>query len=121
MPAKLDQFPLYVRAGSIVPYGPDVQWADEKPLDDLEVVVYPGADGAFTLYEDEGDGYGYEQGRHAETVFRWNDASRELTVEDRRGSYPGMLAKRRFRVRVQGDGAAERPVAYEGRKIALRQ
>ena len=120
MPTKLDEFPLYVRAGSIVPYGPDVQWSDEKPLDDMEVVVYPGADGSFVLYEDEGDGYGYEQGRYTETVFRWNDAARELTVEDRRGAYPGMLESRRFRVTVQGSGAPEKSVAYEGRRVSVR-
>ena len=119
-PTKLDEFPLYVRAGSIVPYGPDVQYADEKPWDDLEVVVYPGADGSFTLYEDAGDGYGYEQGEYTETVFRWDDAARTLTVEARKGAYPGMLAKRRFRVRLAGSDAPEKPVAYDGRAASVR-
>ena len=119
-PTKLDEFPLYVRAGSIVPYGPDVQYADEKPWDDLEVVVYPGADGSFTLYEDAGDGYGYEQGEYTETVFRWDDAARTLTVEARKGAYPGMLEKRRFRVRLAGSDAPEKTVAYDGRTASVR-
>ena len=120
MPAKLDEFPLYVRAGSIVPYGPDVQWSDEKPLDDLEVAVYPGADGSFTLYEDEGDGYGYEQGRCSEIAFRWDEAAGRLTVGKRRGSYPGMLAKRRFRVTLLGGGAPETSVEYAGEEVSVR-
>jgi len=97
-PAPIDRIPLFVRAGSIVPLGPDLQYADEKLPDPLEIRVYPGADGAFTLYEDQGDGYGYEKGVYATILFRWNDASRTLTIGRRAGSFPGMLRQRSFRI-----------------------
>ena len=119
-PAKLDAFPLYVRAGSIIPYGPDVQWSDEKSLENLEVVVYPGANGAFTFYEDEGEGYGYEQGLYSEIVFRWDDAAKKLTIESRRGEFPGMLAKRTFRVKLQGSAAKEQSIIYDGQTTTIQ-
>ena len=117
MPAPLDSAPVFVRAGSIVPCGPDVQYADEKPWDSLAVVVYPGADGEFVLYEDSGDGYGYAQGAFSEIPMKWNDKSRVLTIGARRGSYPSMIGSRVFNVRVVG-GRAEL-VRYDGRKTEL--
>ncbi|MCQ2394223.1 MAG: DUF5110 domain-containing protein [Kiritimatiellae bacterium] len=120
MPPKLDEFPLYVRAGSIMPYGPDVQWSDEKTLDDLEITVYPGANGSFTLYEDEGDGYGYEQGRYTEIVFRWDEGTKQLTIDNRKGAYPGMLEKRRFRITLFGSGTPEKSVAYDGKTVSVQ-
>ena len=84
--------PAYVRAGSIIPIGPDVQYSGEKPWDDLEVRVYPGADGTFTLYDDAGDGFGYEKGEYTECVFAWNDRAQKLDVRDPK--------KRKFRVKV---------------------
>ena len=98
----LQEFPVYVKAGTILPLGPDVQYSSEKSWDDLEVVIYPGADGEFCLYEDEGDDYGYERGRYSTITFRWDDASRRLTIEPRQGSFPGMLEQRRFRIRLAG-------------------
>ena len=106
----LDTVPLYVRAGAILPLGPDVQYTNEKPWDDLEIRVYPGADGSFTLYEDEGDSYRYEQG--ACSTIEFTLRGRTLTVGARSGSFPGMLQQRRFRV-VTPDGIT-REIQYDG-------
>jgi alpha-D-xyloside xylohydrolase len=96
--APLAQMPLFVRAGSIVPLGPLVQFAGEKPADPLELRVYRGADGAFTLYEDEGDNYNYERGVHATIPISWNEKSKTLTLGRRSGKFPGMLEQRKFRI-----------------------
>ena len=96
--APLDQIPLYVRAGSIIPFGPDVQYADEKPADPIELRIYPGADGVFTLYEDQGDNYNYEKGVYATTPFAWSDRNGTLTLGARSGRFPGMLDTRMFRI-----------------------
>ena len=96
--ASMDIIPLYVRAGSILPWGPDVQYSGEKPWNDLEIRVYPGADGSFTLYEDEGDNYNYENGAYAEIPFTWDDDTQTLTIGDRRGQFDGMLTERTFRI-----------------------
>jgi alpha-D-xyloside xylohydrolase len=85
--------PAFVRAGTILPIGPDVQYAAEKPWDDLEVRVYTGADGRFVLYEDAGDGFGYERGEYIETVFTWDDAAGKLSIDDPKG--------RKWRIREQ--------------------
>ena len=116
--APLDILPLYVKAGSIVPRGPQVQYATEKPWDNLEVWVYPGADGSFSLYEDEFDNYNYEQGAYTEIPMRWDDSSRTLTIDARQGSYKGMLETRRFTVRT-ADGM-EKTVTYTGKKVRVK-
>ena len=109
-PTHLDTVPLFVRAGGIIPLGPDVQYSGEKPWDDLEIRVYPGADGAFTLYEDEGDSYRYEQGVCSEIAFSLR--GRTLTIGSRKGSFPGMCTTRRFRI-VTPDGRVI-AVDYDG-------
>ncbi len=114
----LNHSPLYVRAGSILPIGPDVQYAAEKPWDDLEIIVYPGADGSFTLYEDEGDNYNYEQGAYTEIPMTWKDKSRTLTIERRSGSYPGMITSRQFRVHTP-DGQTK-TVRYTGGRVSVK-
>jgi alpha-D-xyloside xylohydrolase len=103
-PAPLDSLPLYVRGGSIVPLGPDEEYAAEKPADPIELRVYPGRDGDFTIYEDENDGYAYEHGVYATIPVHWDDARRTLTVGERKGSFPGMLASRTFNVVIAGPG-----------------
>lgn len=102
--APLDRMPLYVRAGSIVPLGPDVEYSDQRPADPIELRVYAGANGDFTLYEDENDSYDYEKGAYATIPFHWDDASRTLTIGTRQGSFPGMLQSRTFRIVFVGDG-----------------
>jgi len=102
--APLQTLPLFIRSGSIVPFGPEIEYADQKPINPLEVRIYRGADGAFSLYEDEGDGYRYEQGAYTVIPFQWNEAAKTLTIGDRVGSFPGMLKDREFRVVLVGPG-----------------
>jgi alpha-D-xyloside xylohydrolase len=128
-PAPLDRLPLYVRAGSIVPMGPEVQYAAEKPADPIELRVYPGADGDFTLYEDDDVTYDYEKGAYATIPIHWDDAKRELTIGQRQGSFPGMLASRDFDVVIvradHGAGeavttTADRTLHYSGEKASAQ-
>jgi alpha-D-xyloside xylohydrolase len=95
--APLSQIPLYVRAGSIVPMGPMIQYATES-VDPLEIRIYKGQDGSFTLYEDEGDTYDYENGKYSQIPFDWNDSTRQLSIGSRTGSYTGMPASRTFNI-----------------------
>ena len=92
----IDIIPLYVKAGSIIPVGPNVQYATEKKWDDLEIRVYPGANGKFTLYEDENDNYDYEKGVYSTITFTWDDAKKTLTISDEKAHFPGMLESRKF-------------------------
>ena len=88
--APLDEMPVFVKAGSIVPMKKGLTYADEKNENPLEIHVYPGKDGAFTLYEDEGNSYRYEDGRYALTEFTWDEAKRKLTIGDTAGEFDGM-------------------------------
>ncbi|WP_300793666.1 TIM-barrel domain-containing protein [uncultured Bacteroides sp.] len=115
---SLDRIPLFVRAGSIIPIGPDVQYTNEKKWDNLIINVYPGADGTFTLYEDEGDNYNYESGAYTEILMKWNDTKRILTIDARKGEYNGMLTKRNFTIRT-ADGK-EKVITYSGKKINVK-
>jgi alpha-D-xyloside xylohydrolase len=124
--APIDHIPLYVRAGSILPMGPIVQYTTEKPADPVELRVYRGADGSFTLYEDENDNYDYEKGMFATIPFAWNDAAKTLTIGARQGSFPGMLMSRTFRVvfvaQDHGAGSSETVtvdsvIAYTGASV----
>ena len=115
---SLDRIPLFVRAGSIIPIGPDVQYTNEKKWDNLIINVYPGADGTFTLYEDEGDNYNYESGAYTEIQMKWNDTKRILTIDARKGEYNGMLTKRNFTIRT-ADGK-EKIITYSGKKINVK-
>jgi alpha-D-xyloside xylohydrolase len=125
--APIETMPLFVRAGSIIPYGPPVEQAMEK-ADPIELRVYRGADGAFTLYEDEGDNYNYEKGRYATIPISWNESKHELTIGKRQGSFPGMLKKRTFHVVwiAPGQGAgiestkvADVVVPYDGKAVTV--
>ena len=128
-PAPYDAMPVHVRAGSIVPFGPELQWTGEKPADPLTLFVYAGADGTFTLYEDDGLSYGYEKGAFARIPLRWDDAAKTLTIGKREGTFPGMLAARRFEVVLvtkakpvgfSFEPQAARPVAYSGEEVTLK-
>ena len=118
-PAPLDTTPLYVPAGSVLPLGPKILYVGEKPPDPIELRIYRGANGAFDLYEDEGDSYHYEKGVYAVIPIRWNDAARTLTIGARKGSFPGMLKQRTFDVvLVSADhGAGVEPTAHPDRSI----
>ncbi|MGF7139404.1 glycoside hydrolase family 31 protein [Roseimarinus sediminis] len=96
--APLDRIPLFVKAGAIVPVGQVVQHSGEHSNEELEIRIYQGANGEFTLYEDEGDNYNYERGQYSTISFIWDDAQKELTIADREGMFPGMLAERKFKL-----------------------
>ena len=126
--APLETIPLSVRAGSIVPFGPPLQYAQEEPADPLELRVYRGANGAFTLYEDEGDNYNYEKGIYATIPLTWNQQSSTLTIGARRGRFPGMLARRTFRivwvrpghgVGTEPAAQADATVTYAGKAVTI--
>jgi alpha-D-xyloside xylohydrolase len=120
--APLSQIPLFVRAGSIVPMGPKIQYAMES-IDPLEVRVYKGQDTSFTLYEDEGDTYDYENGKYSQIVFAWSESAQQLSIGARTGSYTGMPASRTFNIvwvaanhgsGVDVTATADQVVQYDG-------
>ena len=113
----LDKVPMFVRAGSILPLGPEMQYVGEKAWDNLEIRIYPGADGEFSLYEDEGDGYNYEQGYYSNIIFTWTDRTRTLHISARQGGYKGMLLDRKFTL-VLPDGTTK-TIDYNGNQITL--
>ena len=126
--APLDRLPLYIRAGSIVPFGPDEEWSTEKPADPIELRIYRGADGDFTLYEDENDNYNYEKGAYATIPLHWDDAKQALTIGDRKGQFPGMVESRRFRIvfvdenhgaGIGPDEHADKTVKYSGKQTIV--
>jgi alpha-D-xyloside xylohydrolase len=96
--APIETIPLFVKAGSIVPMGPFLQYATEKPADPLEIRIYTGANAEFVLYEDENDTYNYENGKYSTIALKWNDAEKTLTIGNRQGDFPGMLKERTFRI-----------------------
>ena len=117
----IDEIPLYIKAGSIIPFGPQVQYATEKKWDNLEIRVYPGANGEFMLYEDENDNYNYEKGVYSTISFTWNDAKKSLTINDRKGSFPGMLATRKFNIVVIAAGQKiDKAITYSGKKLVVK-
>jgi alpha-D-xyloside xylohydrolase len=127
--APIDKIPLLVKAGSIVPLGPTIQYTAEKPADPIELRIYPGADGQFLLYEDEGDSYDYEKGVYATIAFHWDNGKRQLLIEDRKGSFPGMLKQRSFHIVVVGEGRGagmdltpkpDQVVSYEGSQKVVK-
>jgi len=126
--APLDRIPLDVRAGSILPMGPQIEYAGQAN-DPIELRIYPGADGDFSLYEDAGNGYGYQQGAHAIIPIRWDDAARTLTLGARQGSYPGMAARHTFNVVIVAKGhgtggditaAPDKVIHYSGANIEAK-
>jgi alpha-D-xyloside xylohydrolase len=126
--APLETLPLLARAGSIVPMGPFLQYSNQKPEDPIELRVYPGANGNFTLYEDDGLTYEYEKGAYATIPIHWDDASHTLTVGARQGSFPGMLEHRTFKIVwvSQGHGVGINPtdvpdktVQYDGQALTV--
>jgi alpha-D-xyloside xylohydrolase len=128
---QIDIIPLYVKAGSILPVGPKVQYATEKKWDDIEIRVYPGADGEFTLYEDENDNYNYEKGLYSTIEFEWTNATKTLKIGKRQGDFPGMLKTRTLKVVIvspnHGTGIdatdeIEKVVKYNGteKKVTFR-
>jgi alpha-D-xyloside xylohydrolase len=125
----LEIIPLYVKAGSVLPIGPKVQYATEKKWDNLEIRIYEGANGEFTLYEDENDNYNYEKGIYSTITFNWDDAKKTLTISECKGSFPGMLAERKFNIVLVGknkgigDGTTDKfdkVVSYSGKRMVVK-
>ena len=126
--APLDRMPLYVRAGSILPMGPEIEYAEQNPGGPIELRIYRGADGQFDLYEDAGDSYDYEKGQHSVIPIRWNESASVLTIGGREGSFPGMAGKRTFRIVAVASGRgiggeatsdADKEITYEGAEIKV--
>ena len=120
--APYERMPLYVRAGSIVPFGPEIMWSDEKPADVIDLYVYTGADGSFTLYEDENVNYNYEKGLYVMIDFVYDDSEGTLTICERKGDFPGMLKERVFNIVKVSDGSSEKmgSVRYDGTEKTLK-
>jgi alpha-D-xyloside xylohydrolase len=126
--APIETLPLFIRAGSIIPMGPFLQYSDEKPADPIELRIYPGANGSFTLYEDEGDSYRYEKGVYATIDFAWDDGRKTVTISQRKGEFPGMLEERTFNIVVvkenHGNGipiveSLDKVVKYNGTQLKV--
>jgi alpha-D-xyloside xylohydrolase len=127
--APVETIPLYIKAGSIIPMGPFLQYATEKPADPVEIRIYPGADGTFVLYEDENNNYNYEKGIFSTIAFKWNDTKHQLTIDRRKGTFPGMSEKRTFQIvivdnnRGTGTGITMKPdktVQYSGAEQTIQ-
>lgn len=116
--APLSHSPLYIKAGSILPLGPDVQYANENQFDNIDLVVYPGANATFTLYEDEGDNYNYENGKYSTIPLTWNDRNKTLTIGSRSGSFDGMKSTRTFHVKVIG--GMQKTIIYSGKAVTVK-
>ena len=121
--------PLYVRSGSIIPMGPVMEYATEKPADSIELRIYQGADGSFNYYEDANDTYNYEKGEYATFTFSWTDKRKELSISARMGTFPGMLKKRTFIIVLvkenKGSGVEEtvkfdRVIQYDGKAVTVK-
>jgi alpha-D-xyloside xylohydrolase len=128
VPAPIETLPLFIKAGSIVPMGPFLQYATEKPADPIELRIYTGADGKFILYEDENDNYNYEKGSYATIPIQWNDSQQTLTIGERTGNFPGMLEKRTFRVvwvrdghgsGIDPEGKPDKVISYDGKQVTV--
>jgi len=127
--APLDRMPLFVRAGSIIPMGPQIEYAAEDPAGPIELRIYPGSDGDFNLYEDSGDSYDYQHGQHAVIPIHWDDRNSTLTIGNREGSFPGMVKDRAFHIVLVSAGhgggiavssRADKDIAYEGAKVEVK-
>jgi len=127
--APIDIIPLYVKAGSILPMGPFVQYANEKKNAPIEIRVYPGADGEFILYDDEKDNYNYEKGLFSTVKLSWDDKNKSLTIGKRQGAFPKMIKKRQFNIIVvdakNGNGmetpkTINKTITYRGKEIVLK-
>lgn len=116
----LDIIPLFIKAGSIIPIGPEVQYATEKRWNDLEVRVYGGADGKFVLYEDENDNYNYEKGLYSTITFNWDNKKNELKIDDIKGAFWGMLKERRFNIVYATDIKRTKAIIYTGKRQIIK-
>ncbi len=127
--APYERIPVFVREGSIIPFGPDIQYTDEKPADQILLYVYAGNNGEFQLYEDEGTNYNYEQGKYSTIDISYDDATRTLTIGQRKGEFDGMLKTRRFNIvlvtkekphALDFDKPQGKSVQYKGKALKVK-
>lgn len=127
--APYERIPVFVPEGSIIPFGPEIQWTDEKPAELIQLYVYEGKDAEFTLYEDEGTNYNYEKGKYATIRISYDEANRKLTIGKREGSFDGMLKNRRFNIvtinpkkpaSLNLENPAGQLVKYNGSEITVK-
>ena len=128
--APYDKIPVFIPEGAILPIGPEMQWSDEKKPELIDLYVYAGKDGSYTLYEDEGTNYNYEKGKYAVIDFKYDDARKQVTIGARKGSFDGMIQKRRFNIilvdqkKQQGVNLAKSPkgkvVKYSGQAMTVK-
>lgn len=128
--APYDKIPVFIPEGAILPIGPEMQWSDEKKPELIDLYVYAGKDGSYTLYEDEGTNYNYEKGKYAVIDFKYDDARKQVIIGARKGSFDGMLQKRRFNIilvdqkKQQGVNLAKSPkgkvVKYAGQAMTVK-
>ena len=114
----IDRTAMFVKAGTILPLAPVMQYAQQSQWDNLDIIVYPGSNAVFTLYEDEGDNYNYERGVYSTITMKWNDSQRTFTVEARQGQFPGMLQNRKFNIRIAGTEAVK-TFDYNGNAVSV--
>jgi len=125
--APIETMPLYVKAGSIIPMGPNVEYATQNPGSPVELRIYPGADGEFKFYEDENDNYNYEKGISSTFTVKWDDKLHKLSFSDRKGSFPGMVKKRTFNIVMVGKdhgtntgiSKADKTINYDGKAATV--
>jgi len=126
--APYERMPVFVKAGSIIPFGPDLQYTSEKPADTITLNIYTGADASFDLYEDEGTNYNYEKGAFSVIPIKYNDAAKAVTIGDRKGSFNGMLEKRIFtiniisadKIKTLDFNTSDKLVSYEGKQLTIK-
>jgi alpha-D-xyloside xylohydrolase len=128
--APYERIPLYIREGTIIPFGPEIQYTSEKPVDPITLMVYTGKDGEFTLYEDEGTNYNYEKGWFSKINFTYNEAKRELIIGERKGSFEGMVKSRTFNivfisknkpVPIDPLPTPDKTVTFDGTRISITE
>jgi alpha-D-xyloside xylohydrolase len=125
--APYERMPVFVKAGSIIPFGPELQYTSEKPADTITLNVYTGASTSFNIYEDEGTNYNYEEGAFSIIPIKYNEVTKTISIGERKGSFNGMLQKRIFHINVISPrkaksldfDASDKEVIYEGRKITI--
>ena len=127
--APYEKIPVFVREGAIIPFGPAMEWCDEKPAELINLYVYEGQDGSFQLYEDEGTNYNYEKGKYATIEIAYNDADKTVSFGKRNGAFKGMLKNRRFNVvlvkkdqprDLNLDNPEGKMVQYSGKAVSVK-
>ncbi|HKK42285.1 MAG TPA: DUF5110 domain-containing protein, partial [Bacteroidales bacterium] len=128
--APYERMPLFVKQGSVLPAGPEIQYTGEKTSAPVTLFIYTGMDGRFSFYEDEGVNYNYEKGDYSTIEFIYNDEKSELTIGERKGSFAGMPVSRTFNivwidperpVPFKADAVPDNSITYTGKRVTIRR